>query len=309
MDDQIRVANIPVVDIDCAMNVIAPYIDGVWSDTSRQGKQLKRKRFKNLLHMTARFLLRKLSRNLSSRGSEADVRAFYETAHASVEFTGYRQASNHVTYLYRGQVLSLSGMGNYRLKSGLLTQILEQLHPRSVCEAGCGRIRHLAYFSPKFPEINFSGFDISENAISFGKYLQGLETFDPNLPERPGDVLSESEMQCIRAVNLFQASAANLSCVEDNAFDLVYTVSALEQMNAILPAVLKELHRVTRRYVVFFEPFADANGFFEKTYLWAGNYFHIKSADLERYGFRPLLVVPLPTKPSFADCLVVAEKM
>lgn len=297
----------PIVwDIDRALRHLDPYLGGAWGMSSHKARTLRRSRTKNLLHMVALRFLAKLkggrARDLES------VSGLYERAHAATEFEGYRASERYVTYLYRNRVLALNGMGNYRFKSALVEQAIEQLRPQTVCEAGCGRVRHLVYFAPRFPDTRFSGFDLSHNAVEFCRQLQLRDSFDPCLPERPGP-LGQTEMARVRAISVFQANAADLAGVADNSFELTYTISALEQMHSVLPAALRELHRVTSRYVVFCEPFLDNNDALQRAYLWSGNYFRLPIRALESYGFRVLDAVPLPAKPTFTDTLVLAEKI
>ena len=293
-------------DIDRAVRHLDPYLGGAWDMASDKARTLRRARTKNLLHMVAQ---RFLERFKSGRPRDVEsVAQLYEKAHAAAEFQGYKAADRYVTYLYGNRVLALNGMGNYRFKSALVEQAIEQLRPQTVCEAGCGRVRHLVYFAQRFSDTRFFGFDLSHNAVEFCRQLQLRDSFDPCLPERPGP-LSQTEMARVRAISVFQANAADLAGVADNAFELTYTISALEQMHSVLPAALRELHRVTSRYAVFCEPFLDNNDSLQRAYLWSGNYFRLPIRALESYGFRVLDAVPLPTKPTFTDTLVLAEKI
>jgi len=293
-------------DFGRARKLVAPYVGEAWDISSAEARKRLRARRRNLIHMTLQRVKDRLFEG--RRRDVATVENFYDKAHAADEFAGYAPARRRVTYVDDGKVLSMCGVGNYRYKSALIEQVIEQLAPESVCEAGCGRVRHLAYFAPRFPKIRFAGFDISANAIEFGRRLQSGDAFDPRLPERPGP-LDEADMERVRAVSLFKANAADLADVADDSFELVYTVSALEQMQTIAPAALRELHRVTRRYAVFCEPFADNNDILQRAYLWAGDYFRLPIRSLESFGFRVVDVVALPTKPTFTDTLVLAEKI
>jgi hypothetical protein len=99
-----------------------------------------------------------------------------------------------------------------------------------------------------------------------------------------------------------------VSNCEDKKYDLVYTFSALEQMAADLPKALAEIRRICRKYVIFHEPFPEANDLYGKLYLRAGDYFHSTIADIESHGFRSIdFIGNLPMKSTFGYGIMVAE--
>lgn len=296
------------LDIPCneMLSLIEPYVKEVWDREEPRAREAIRQRRNGLVHLILRNLVRQLKAGTRSRTGQM-VGDFYEEAYSNRTFSGYAVGTQYVTYLLGDKVVRLTGMGNYRAKSRVLERVFDIIRPQSVCEAGCGRMKNLEYFAIKFPSVQFSGFDISHNAIDTSRSIQQLDTLDLRLPERSGPLSSE-EMGQIRRINLFQGNAGSLEAVPDKAFDVTYTISALEQMHGILPDVLRELRRITRRYVVFCEPFRDVNGTLEKIYLWSDNYFRADVAFVERHGFRRInLLDCLPKKPTFKDAVLIAK--
>jgi SAM-dependent methyltransferase len=291
---------------DAMLSLIAPYVKEVWDESDPCAREAIRQRRKGLVHLVLRNLVKQLKDGKRSRTGQM-VSEFYEEAYSNRTFSGYAVGTRYVTYLLGDKVVKLTGMGNYRAKSRAIERVFDIVKPQSVCEAGCGRMKNLAYFATIFPDIRFSGFDISHNAIDTSRSLQQLDTLDLHLPER-SDPLSREEMERVRRIDLFQGNAANLNGIPDKTFDITYTISALEQMHSILPDVLRELRRITRGYVVFCEPFRDVNGTLERIYLWSDNYFRADVAFVERHGFRCInLLDCLPHKPTFKDAVLIAE--
>lgn len=301
-------AQLACLDIsrDEMLSLIAPYVKEVWDRNDPCAREAIRQRRNGLVHLVLLNLVKQLKTGTRSRIGQM-VGKFYEEAYSNQTFPGYAIGTRYVTYLLGDKVVKLTGMGNYRAKSRVIERVFDIVRPHSVCEAGCGRMKNLAYFATKFPDVRFSGFDISHNAINSSRSIQQLDTLDLRLPER-SEPLSSEEMERVRRIKLFQADAANLDAVPDKTFDVTYTISALEQMHSILPDVLRELRRITRRYVVFCEPFRDVNGTLEKVYLWSDNYFRADVAFVERHGFRCInLLDCLPKKPTFKDAVLIAE--
>ncbi|MCR4378636.1 MAG: class I SAM-dependent methyltransferase [Rhodospirillales bacterium] len=285
---------------------LAPYISSSVSKDSADGRLLIRQRFKNLLHMIALFYIKQLKLGRRAKTGEL-VQNLYNTAYATSEFDGYNCQGRNVTYLYGDQVHKMVSMGNYRSKSHVIEKAINIIQPKTMCEIGCGKGRHVFYFGHKFPGTQFTGIDFSSNAIDLAKRTQQCDTIDLHLPEKPG-ALSEQERNAVRTIDFQVGNACDLSNIKDNAFEVVYTVSALEQMAHILPEVLAEIHRVTSKYVIFCEPFWDKNDFLGRRYLTAGNYFRAKTSVFEKAGFEMLNYLDcLPLKPSFKDTVFIGK--
>ena len=182
---------------------------------------------------------------------------------------------------------------------------IEMLAPSSVCEVGAGTGRNLFYSANRFRDVRFTGYEVSAGAVDTAKRLQ--ETAMHATAFGKLYRLSEDGMEAVRQIEFNEGSAYELPC-EDDAFDVVFTVSALEQMADRYPEALLELRRISRKYVVLCEPLFDVNDAFGNMFLWARNYFRIRVQELERYGLRVRqLIRCLPIKPTFAKAIVIAE--
>ena len=189
----------------------------------------------------------------------------------------------------------------------VIEELLKIIKPTSACEVGCGLGRHLFHYSTVFPDTDFSGFDIASSAIEGAKNLQNGEMIDLQLPGQDR-TLNSDEMAKARDINFFCADASNLADVPDNAYDVVYSVHALEQMSDRLDAVFSELARVARRYVIFAEPFWDCNDPMGKLFLYTHNYFHASLSDVSAAGLKMIKYMDvLPQKPTFKYAVYVGK--
>ena len=94
------------------------------------------------------------------------------------------------------------------------------------------------------------------------------------------------------------------------ASDLVYTVLALEQMERVRDAALREIARVARHHYFGIEPFRDVNASgWERLYVLGRDYFRGRIADLPRYGLVPTLACSdFPQERFLKACAVLAER-
>ena len=113
-----------------------------------------------------------------------------------------------------------------------------------------------------------------------------------------------------RRVELMVGDARTLP-FPDRAFDLVYTRLALEQMEQIREAALREIARLAARAVVLIEPWRDFNqrdpG---RAYVRRMGYFAGHVADLRRLGFEvKLSTADIPQKVQFISGPVAAVRV
>ena len=183
---------------------------------------------------------------------------------------------------------------------------IRQLNPSSVQEIGFGSGKNLLYMAARFPEIDFSGYELTPAGVVLAKKLQTIGKLPPNLDNLIGKVPDECR-ESILNIDFKQGNAMALP-LSDKSVDLTYTILALEQMAPILPDVLKEIRRTTRRYVVMVEPFGEAQTTENKIYLRARNYFRQSMSYMDEAGFEPVAqVVHLPCKLLFGAAMLVAR--
>lgn len=182
-------------------------------------------------------------------------------------------------------------LGYATLRHGLVrchllgvARAIERLRPRTVLEVGAGPGMNLAALAGMFPEISFSGAELTASGVAALRSIQSeplptaFDQFAP-LPIRDRDGH--------RRIEITQADARELP-FGDGGFDLVFTRLALEQMENVRAAAFAEIHRVAGSHAVFVEPFVD----FQRTSLQAlavrsKNYLSLGVDKLLRHGFTP----------------------
>lgn len=193
-----------------------------------------------------------------------------------------------------------------RVHQLLVLKTLEAIAPRSVLEVGCGNGFNLLLLSSHFPDIAFTGLELTEAGVHAARDLLWRSELSSAAAEF--FVGSVREPHASRRVRLHRGTGAQLP-YRSGAFDVIYTVLALEQMELIRDAVLQELRRVASRYVVMIEPFHELNAEgVRRHYIASNQYFDARIDSLARFGLRPVVTFSdLPQKVLFHAGLVVAE--
>ena len=207
---------------------------------------------------------------------------------------------------WRGTGMFARPVGTKRVHLLFLVRAIAQLKPRSVLEIGCGNGLNMFILAARFPDIRFTGVELTAGGVSavnsvraLGELPQALHAFapEPLIDLKPFDRIS-----------LVQGNAAALPFT-DASFDLVMTMLALEQMEEIRDEALAEIRRVARDHAVMVEPFFDWNATgSHRDYILANDYFSGSVADLERLGLTPLYATAdMPSKLTFRPGFVICR--
>jgi SAM-dependent methyltransferase len=167
---------------------------------------------------------------------------------------------------------------------------------------------NLFVLSARFPDIEFSGIELTASGVGSIEAVR-------EMPELPTAIAKFSPLPPVdltthKSVQVQQASAAELP-FDDKSFDVVFTSSALEQMEAVRDPALGEIARVARGHVVMTEPFFDVNSDGMRRHrITCGYYFQGSIAELPKHGLKPIFVTgDLPAKIAEGIAVVVAEKV
>lgn len=238
------------------------------------------------------------------------VKAEYSKAWSSIDYAQYdpaRTPPRPSPWEWRGERYSASDLGGTRVRQLLLVRVIERLRPRRVLEVGCGNGVNLMLLAGRFPDVAFTGADLTREGPRAARGLQR----EPLLPKPMQDYapLPLADPTAFRRVGFVSADAARLP-FRDGAFDLVITILALEQMERVREPALREVARVAGRHTVMIEPFAELNERGGRLhYAVARDYFRGRIADLPRYGLAPRLALDdFPQEAFLGACLVLAEK-
>jgi len=205
------------------------------------------------------------------------------------------------------QKLFASDVGATRFRQLILIRLIEQLKPKTVLEVGCGNGVNLLLLACYFPDIEFTGVELTEQghraALEFQKQAELPEAMQKYAPLPLADVTG------FRRIRFLQGSATALP-FEDNSFDFVTTILALEQMERIRDQALREITRVSTRYLFNIEPFRDLNNTGgPRRNIVRRNYFQGRIDDLNQYGFTPKLALKdFPQEAFLKASAVLSEK-
>ncbi len=266
------------------------------------------RRQRRLLGKSARSLL--LRWLPGRRRDEATVKKEYSRAWQSVAYDSYSLLAAPAKYTpweWDGRQMFASDVGATRVRQLLLIRIIERLRPQSVLEVGCGNGINLLLLACRFPDIAFTGIELTEAGHEAARRLQRLE----RLPQPMQDYapLPLVDPTAFRRIRFLQGNATDLP-FPDGSFDLVMTVLALEQMERVRDQALQQIARVARRHTLMVEPFADVNQrFWSRLYVLWRNYFRGRIEDLRTYGLQPRLALSdFPQEAFLKVCAVLAEK-
>lgn len=195
-----------------------------------------------------------------------------------------------------------------RFRNVILEAAIRELAPRRVLEVGCGNGINLFLLANQFPEISFTGLELTEAGNRVARELQKRDTFPPHLSAYT--VAPGIDPQAFQRINFVQGDATDMP-FEDGAFDLVFTVLSIEQMERVRDKALAEIARVSGGHVLNMEPFAEANTTpLPRAHVFGRDYFRGRIEDMSRYGLNPVwATVDFPQEIQLRAALVLCNKM
>lgn len=243
--------------------------------------------------------------------TEDVVRDMYAHNWGSFDFGSYDPRGEppqpYTLWTWRGRAFEASLRGGARVRLYLLSKVIERLRPSKVLEVGSGNGINLLLLASRFPEVSFTGVELTPQGLAAARSIQALENLPENLRRfAPFELQSD---QGFKTVQFIEGSAAALP-FDAGAFDLVYTSLALEQMEQIKEQALSEIARATGGHAFFCEPFGDVNAHSMRfRYVYLRDYFRGRVADLPGYGLEPLWATSdFPHKITLKAAAVLARR-
>lgn len=259
-------------------------------------------------HLGVRRWLKRLLRSGRNAREQSEVHSGYEThwaLAASVEKYIADLNDRVLAVEWRNKGFLVAPQVLRQLHMLYLMRAIEVLKPRRVLEVGCGNGNIVLTLAARFPDVHFSGVELTSNGVAVAKAVQALAELPPifgkSAPEPLLDVAAH------RAVDL-QVGDASALPFPDNAFDLIYTRLALEQMEQIREKALKEIARASNHAVVLIEPWKDYNlSSPGRDYIRRMGYFAARIADMKKFGFKVVMATEdIPQKVQFNAGPVIA---
>ncbi len=208
---------------------------------------------------------------------------------------------------WRGERLFLDGAAASRLRTVLFSAVIDQLKPRRVLEVGSGNGINLLSLAGAYPEIRFTGLELTQEGIDESRRAQSDKSIAQIIHDySPLETIDNS---AIGRIDFVRGDASAMP-FEDSGFDLVMTVLAIEQMESIRSAALSEISRVSTRYVLMLEPFRDVNqDGLKGLYVHSRGYFRGSIRELGNFGLQPTwATADFPQETFLGTALVLSEK-
>lgn len=253
-----------------------------------------------------------LARLLSGRESERD-RESIESEYKDAWGAGYRRYRLDRTDLkpkpwhWRGRKLLLDPAAAARLRTLLFAAVIDDLKPKRILEIGSGNGINLLSLAGAFPGIEFTGLELTDEGVRQARSAQSDAKIAGIL--RAYSPLDTRDESAIGKIAFVQGDASAMP-FEDSSFDLVMTVLAVEQMESIRAAALREIARVTRSHALMLEPFRDVNSRgLRRLYVKSRDYFRGSIDELRDYGLDPVWATDdFPQEAFLGTALVLARK-
>jgi ubiquinone/menaquinone biosynthesis C-methylase UbiE len=138
-----------------------------------------------------------------------------------------------------------------------LFEVLKQFEFNSLLEVGCGNGRNLKYIQNNFDVSVLKGIDLSVAGVDVAK-KNGIDAVVGSADRLP---------------------------FSNAMYDVVLTYHSLEQMKYIIEDVIKEIYRVSKKYVICFEPCFELQNIFGKYHNFRMDYVKGLPFLFEKHGF------------------------
>ena len=210
-------------------------------------------------------------------------------------------------WLWGERRLLLDGGAASRLRSLLFAAVIDHTKPRRVLEVGSGNGINLLTLAGAYPDISFTGIELTQAGIDAARRVQAEPALPPGLAAYVA--LPQKDPTAFQRVEFIRGDATDMP-FETGSFDLVMTVLAVEQMERVRSKALAEIARVTGNHLLMLEPFRDANaGGLRRLYVVSRNYFRGSIGELRDFGLNPLWATDdFPQEAFLGSPLVLSEK-
>jgi len=195
-----------------------------------------------------------------------------------------------------------------RFRNVMLEAVIRDLQPRRVLEVGCGNGINLLLLANQFPDIAFTGLELTEAGNRVALELQRADALPPAMSAYT--VTPGADPQAFQRIDFVRGDSTDMPFA-DGEFDLVFTVLSVEQMERVRDRALAEIARVSGRHVLNMEPFAEANTtLLRRAHVYGRDYFRGRIGDMPRYGLKPIwATLDFPQEIQLGAALVLSEKM
>jgi ubiquinone/menaquinone biosynthesis C-methylase UbiE len=223
----------------------------------------------------------------------------YDTAQGPLSFTPWRWGDRD---------LLVDAAGPARMRSLMFGAVIKALKPRTVLEVGCGDGINMFLLAGAFPDVSFTGLELTDAGHTAARRLQHKSKLPEHLLSYAP--LAQRDKEAFKRISFVQGNALTMP-YQTGTFDLVMTVLSVEQMERIRVKALREIARVTGGHLLSLEPFSDVNNdFLRRLNVISRDYFRGSIASLRDYGLDPIwATADFPQEVFLGSALVLSRKM
>lgn len=211
-------------------------------------------------------------------------------------------------WLWKDRRILLDENGIARLRGAIIAAVIRKLKPRRVLDIGCGDGIYPFLLAGAFPDIEFTGIELSEGGHKAAMDLQAL----PALPDHLAryNPLEQLEPEAYKRIKFVHGDACAMPFAPGE-FDLAFTVGAIAQMKPVKDAAMREISRVTGGHLLTLEMFRDVNhGLWRRLNLVARDFTSDAISDLQAYQFEPIwATADFPQDALIGTALVLSRKI
>jgi SAM-dependent methyltransferase len=287
---------------DALSGAIAPFLAA--------GPDYGRVRWQSEMALRRRRILRRFVKYLAGdRRSTEKVREEYDSAWSigHQRYDPSRPTAKYTPWLWRRERILFDATGAARFRLPLYAAVIEQVKPRRVLEVGSGDGINLLLLAGAFPEIAFTGLELTTNGLNAAMAARHA----PALPKvlQSYSPLAQKDPLAFQRIEFLQGNACAMPFA-NGAFDLVLTVLAVEQMERVRKEALTEIARVTGKHLLNLEPFQEVNATgLRRLNVLSRDYFRGSIDELPDYGLHPLwATADFPQEAFLGAALVLSRK-
>lgn len=242
--------------------------------------------------------------------STARVRNEYEAAwqagHTRYDIT--RGPQSFTPWRWRDQDLLVDAAGSARMRNIMFGAVISALKPKRVLEVGCGEGINMFLLAGAFPEVSFTGLELTDTGHAEALKLQAGAALPEHLMAYAP--LPQKDKQAFKRITFVQGNACAMP-YEAGAFDLVMTVLSVEQMEQVRTEALTEIARVTGGHLLSLEPFRDVNDtLLRRLNVASRDYFRGSIAEMRNFGLEPVWATDdFPQEVFLGSALVLSRKV
>jgi tRNA G46 methylase TrmB len=179
------------------------------------------------------------------------------------------------------------------LNSIFLTIIEDQIKKgnfQNIIEIGSGNGFNLIYLANRFPDKNFSGFELTNKGVENSYASSKNKTIVENISKF---VSLNNNSKISFPLNNLTFTQKDITEGLDESFvignTLVFTSLAMEQMEEVFPKAIKKILEIKADKYLFIEPLLEFQNFFDKLNLKSKGYLYRSASEINKNNFSPSL--------------------